>query len=346
MKLFHRQQAAFDALGEDQCVFQNEIGNGKRVYVIGSNKDYWDSYLARGVRHGYELIRKGMPCHLYIDLDVDKKKYPSIKVLQIWQILEKWIDVIFDVHYHIKECDVSKNIQFSSNDIKGSMHVIYQMKNKIFKSNAHVGAFMRGVRKFISLESPDDMSMFEEKFVDMSIYTANRLFRMLGCSKYGKNRYLTNNDPYTYENWVKTKVQPLTKNSYEFLDVHEDNGSEPKYGYGTSGVVICSDKVDFLKPLFGHIEEEFNTKITRYHQFPLTQSIACNLKTKNCPWKGEPHSKNTLYTVINTYNLTYSIRCHSGKCKDHRHTKPMPDHILNSVEGITLKKFVKGAVLF
>lgn len=347
MKLFYRLQKAFDALIDGQCVFQNEIGKGKRVYVIGSNKEYWDEYLARGIRYGYECIRKDIPCHLYIDFDVDKKKYPSIKVLEIWQILEKWIDLVLSSEpYLFPESDISKNIQFSSNEHKGSMHVIYKIKNRIFKNNSHVGAFMRCVRELIETESPNDMVMFDEKFVDMSIYSKNRLFRMLGCSKYGQNRYLTNNDPYTYDNWVKTKVQPHIGIPVEYVQIFEPDGSEPSYsGHGSSGNTCSPDDLSHLKPIFEHIEEKFNTTITRYHEFPLRQVVACNLKTKFCNFKGEEHSKNTPFININTQTYRYTVKCHSLKCK-HKHVSfEIPDYCIDAMKGITERKCTVPTIL-
>ena len=170
MKIFSRQQPAFEALTDGDYVFQNEIGGGRRVYLIGSNRQYWDQYLSRGIRYGYEVIRKGLPCHLYIDLDVNKVKWPNMKVIEIWQTLEKHIDFVFINQFDVPVDDIEKNIQFSSNSQKGSMHIIYKIKGKMFKNNAHVGAFMRCVHAFISAHDPDTSVIFEEKFVDMAMH--------------------------------------------------------------------------------------------------------------------------------------------------------------------------------
>ena len=346
MKLFYKLKGASDALGETECIFQNEIGPGRRVYVIGTNKEYWDEYLSRGVRNGYECIRKGIPCHLYIDLDVDQKKYPSIKVVQIWHFLEKWIDLILVQHMLINESDITKHIQFSCNEDKGSMHIIYNIKNRIFKTNAHVGAFMRCVREAVERETPEHMSIFDNKLVDMSIYTKNRLFRMLGCTKYGQDRYLTDGNPYTYENWVKTKVQPLNADNIKYIDMVEIDGSEPSYsGHGASGSTITPDDISYLKPLFEHIESQFNTRITRYHEFPMTMIIACNLKTKHCNFKGEAHSKNTPYIIVNLANNVYSYRCHSAKCKGHWASFDFPDYIRETTNSVTERKCMIPTIL-
>lgn len=327
MKMFYKQQAAFDSLQPGQCVFQNQT-SGQRYYVACTNHEYWNKYLSRGDRFGYELIMKDKPCHLYIDLDVNKEKYPSIHVAEIWSILEKWIDVSLIEHFNIKEEDIVKRLHSSSNEKKGSMHIIYNIKGRIFQSNAHVGAFMRCIAVLIETQNKEDMSIFDNKFVDMAIYTQNRLFRMLGCAKWGTARYLTNGEEYTYENWVKNKVQPVETNA-EFIEVKDHDGSEVRYN-SSFGVIVDAD--DHLKPTVDHISESY-ADIMRICEFPITMSYACNLNTKVCPFKGEAHSKNRLYAVINLFSCTYSIRCHSQQCK-HKFKGPyeIPCHAKDSIK--------------
>jgi hypothetical protein len=327
MKTFYKQQAAFDSLQPGECVFQNQT-NGQRYYVACTNHEYWTKYLSNGDRFGYELIMKDKPCHLYIDLDVNKEKYPSIHVTEIWGILEKWIDVSLIEHFNIKEEDIVKRLHSSSNEKKGSMHIIYNIKGRIFQSNAHVGAFMRCIAVLIESQNKEDMTIFDNKFVDMAIYTQNRLFRMLGCAKWGTARYLTNGEEYTYENWVKNKVQPVETND-EFIEVKDHDGSEVRYN-SSFGIIVDAD--DHLKAIVDHISET-HADVMRVCEFPITMSYACNLNTKVCPFKGEAHSKNRLYAVINLFNCTYSIRCHSQQCK-HKFNGPydIPCHAKDSIK--------------
>ena len=55
-----------------------------------------------GYRFGYEVIRRDLPCHLYIDLDVDKVKYPNIHVSDVWATLEKYIDTVLTTEFGIQ----------------------------------------------------------------------------------------------------------------------------------------------------------------------------------------------------------------------------------------------------
>ena len=339
MKTFFKQQNAFDALKVGQCVFQNQTG-GKRYYVACTNEEYWKTYLEKGDRFGYELIMKGVPCHLYIDLDVNKEQFPSIHVVDIWAILEKWIDITFQYHFEIPEDHIVKHIMFSSNEKKGSMHIIYNIKDMIFETNAHVGAFMRGVKLLIESQSPEDSSIFSNKFVDMAIYTPNRLFRMLGCAKWGTGRYLKNNDSYTYENWIKTKIQPLI-DTYKFIEIMENDGSAPTYGK-----IDCDLEVDdHVKEAIEYISTN-EVQVIRKASFHFTLCVACNLNTKKCPFVGREHTKNRLYACINLRNNTYDIRCHSAQCKKMKtDSKDFPDFICNIMNEYTQRKVIHPPIL-
>lgn len=329
MSTYYRQQEAFNALTENQqVVFQNQT-TGKRYYVVCTNREYWEKYLNEGDRYGYEVIRRDLPCHLYIDLDVNREAYPCIHVEDVWVKMESYVDLVFQELFNIKKEDIVKKLHYSTSPKKGSMHIIYNIKNKIFRSSAHCGAFMRGVRFFVERKREEDMAMFDEKWVDMSIYTPNRLFRMLGCTKYGEDRPLTNYNTYTYKEWVTNKVQPINCIGKDFIDVRELDGSEPKYR--SSGGGVTGWHPECMKDVLDQIEEE-HAKPTRTHGYPMRSIFACNLNTKQCPFQGRTHSKNCLYANVKLKDYGYTIRCHSDKCRG-RETKfyPFNDSVKESV---------------
>jgi hypothetical protein len=134
---------------------------------------------------------------------------------------------------------------------------------------------------------------------------------MLGCSKWGARRFFTNGNEFTYENWVNNKVQPVSTNA-KLIPIQRPDNYFFKIG-GSDGSIV--DVTDHLKPLVEHISSE-HANIKRMFEFPATMSFACNLGTKVCPIAGREHTSNCIYAVINLRNSTYSIRCHSSRCRD------------------------------
>lgn len=74
-KQFKSQQEAFDyidqrpeSLRQSLRVFAEEVAeSGCRRFIVATPERMWTEYeqLAKGVRHYYEIIRQGHPCHLY-----------------------------------------------------------------------------------------------------------------------------------------------------------------------------------------------------------------------------------------------------------------------------------------
>ena len=85
--VFSNQAAAFahiDSLGpstvEASMVWSLELdSSGRRSYAVASLSDFWRRYkqLPASHRHYYELIRSGMPCHLYLDLEFCRRTNPN-----------------------------------------------------------------------------------------------------------------------------------------------------------------------------------------------------------------------------------------------------------------------------
>ncbi len=315
MKRYYKQQEAFDAAESktDVCVFQNQT-YGRRYYVVCDNRTYWDTFLSKGDIYGYELIRRNAPCHLYIDLDINLETFPSINVFDIWLLLEKYIDRVLS-----DECGfdhIVKHVMHANSLKKGSMHIVYNIKNRMFESNAHCGAFMRAIRAI--MESNSDATMFDEKWVDMCVYSPNRLFRMLGCTKYGQDRPLLKSGAVTYEDWKSCKIQPsFTKGTCNyagvFVEIVELDGSQPSYSRTSTG--ISGWFPGSIHSIKDYIEEK-HARIAHTHSYALQHIFVFNLNLRDCPFKGESHSKSQMYTVVNMANNTYKLRCHSKQCKN------------------------------
>lgn len=326
---YKTQVEAFANAKENDFVFAYEVSKFKRVFIACTNEDYWNNFLHKNRLYGYEIIRENKPCHLHIDLDVDRERFPCVNVDTIWITLENHIDKIFSAEYEIDSCDIQKHIMHSTSIAKGSMHIVYNVKGYLFENNAHVGAFMRGVKELVEMHYPEDITMFDEGFVDMGIYTRNRQFRMLGCAKFNTMRIIKDSNELTLEHWVDCKVQPAHKGE-KFFHITEPDRSEPKYTSGGGG--ITGYVPDCIKPILQLIEAEKDTLVTRVHAFPLSLTFACNLRTKRCPFLNRTHSKNVIYAIINLTTQKYRYRCHSDKCNGHESdAKPFPPDIQQEV---------------
>lgn len=214
-------------------IFAMEISRkGTRKYVVchlGRFMDhYWRRLDSESGRHYYELIREGVPCRLYLDLEYCKLSNPHMtdhtnKLLMAQFISELCSEFqsVFDLHITRKDII---NLD-SSTANKFSRHLIVHLPNGcLFKDSHQCGIFVMNfigrlaeeigtgtllimdrncsvlanflfLRSVIRLqaeeESKENISLDKQEnentcFVDMGVYTRNRLFRLLGSTKFGK----------------------------------------------------------------------------------------------------------------------------------------------------------------
>jgi hypothetical protein len=194
---------------------------GKRKYIVGHLgrflQQYWRERDPRS-RHCYELIREGTPCRLYFDLEFCKISNPHISSSESEVLMNEFIAELcceFDLAYDIKidrSCIVDLD---STTDKKFSRHLIVHLpKQQLFVDARSAGFFAKTLverlahelsigtlaqkrqtlAKYLFVNSkpanPNETSTVIKKgatcFVDLSVYTRNRLFRILGSTKFGK----------------------------------------------------------------------------------------------------------------------------------------------------------------
>lgn len=208
-KVFSTQERAFryadGRRNEGFAVFalENErTTNGRRRYLVCRKDDFWDRYrrMEKDQRHFYEIIREGTPCHLYFDLEFNRdinflRDGPAMVRSFISFVLARLKRTFSSV---ATEADV---VQLdSSTDSKFSRHLIFRLPRAAWRNNAHAGDFVRDL--CLSLEeessnlSPDEAALLspvvkDDKghdvlFVDQSVYSKNRNFRLVFSSKVGK----------------------------------------------------------------------------------------------------------------------------------------------------------------
>ena len=109
-----------------------------------------------------ELIREESLCRLYFDLDGANPVNDPVR-----ELIEQVCTRLYDV-YTITPKDII--VLCSSNEKKYSKHIIFP--DVVFKNNwVHMRNFVRTIN---------------HPFLDDSVYTRNRCFRMAGCWKYAE----------------------------------------------------------------------------------------------------------------------------------------------------------------
>jgi hypothetical protein len=325
-----------DTVGDNESVYAVQKSfqkNGKTCltywFIVGSEIEVW-SMIESGCRTLCEVIDSRKPCHLYIDIDVDLKKTPSICARQCWEQVRPIISGHFNTMYG--EGNHKYIVMDSSSKTKGSLHIVVKIKNRLFTSAAHCGAYMRVLHEFIKKEHPHLQGAFN--FFDMGIYTRNRLFRMLNMTKCGQTRYLRCELDFNFENWKLTRVCPVNSEGVDLIQMFEFDGTEPRFGSGfgseTSTVVsgwvppcVTTDIYKFLCNEYGNIPRMIYTG--------ENMRVICNTENKNCMLARRTHKSNVMYIVINLINKSYHVKCHSRHCKNKRSAMQFFDDRLSNI---------------
>ncbi|KAK1272890.1 hypothetical protein QJS04_geneDACA013180 [Acorus gramineus] len=196
--------------------------NGQRRFLVSTYEEFWRRYtnMEPKFRHHYEVIQEGFPCHMYFDLEFNKRANAEKNGSEMVDVL---ISVIFDALFD-KFC-IQGNKEWiieldSSTDEKFSRHLIIRIPKTAFKDNLHVGAFVveicsriEGSRKrdvrldnlYVSkeLRHPEHPCQL---FIDTAVYSRNRCFRLAFSSKAGKNSFLLPTRRFKCKNMSEQKV--------------------------------------------------------------------------------------------------------------------------------------------
>ncbi|XP_057480668.1 uncharacterized protein LOC130767711 isoform X2 [Actinidia eriantha] len=196
--------------------------NGQRRFLVSTYEEFWQRYknMNPRFRHHYEVIQEGSPCHLYFDLEFNKRDNAEKHGDEMVDLL---ISVVFDAlsdkysiqggHDWIVELD-------SSTEEKFSRHLIIRLQKTAFKDNSHAGAFVAEIcsriyearksderlkKLFVSKDSGSTGIPYQ-LFVDTAVYSRNRCFRLHLSSKAGKNSFLLPSGRFKCKNMSEEDV--------------------------------------------------------------------------------------------------------------------------------------------
>lgn len=304
MKTFKKLSEAFEDCLDTQFTYAVNYKNSVSSYFVNATeKNFWNEYMLQGPRNNYEIIRVDRPCHLYLDLDKNNTLYPELDIETVWEEVKQLI-VFYFKGLQVDETDLTFIKLSSHSEKKQSLHIIIKVKHKMFRNVLDCGYFMSEIKQ--------RLSPYYSKIVDDAVYTKNRCFRMLGCTKAGQQRYLIGDKPLSYEFWKETKIQPL-KWDGSLISFDETNQVSPSTSkYIPEIVYKIFDQLNhdptFLK-LSGKID------IDKVHAIPGSLKFLCNTVSRKCPLAHKTHTTNVTYIHLDLLNSHYCLKCRSKKDK-------------------------------
>ncbi|XP_012090174.1 DNA-directed primase/polymerase protein isoform X2 [Jatropha curcas] len=344
--------------------------NGQRRFLVSTYKEFWSRYknMDSKFRHHYEVIQEGVPCHLYFDLEFDKrenaeKNGDEMVDLLISVILEAFLEKysIQGNHEWIVELD-------SSTAEKFSRHLIIRIPKAGFKDNSHAGAFVSEIcsrilsarerdgrfeKLFIRKDSSAESTM--QIFIDTAVYSRNRVFRVALSSKAGKSAILLPTGRFKCKDMCEedmfmaslicnmdTDCEKLLvcKMDLDCVKTLHFDTEENCYSrrYDTSQVNLSTTYTMGKSPfpfLDNFVESiasagSLSGKIRSWYWFSEYGLIVYSMsRNRYCERIGRQHKSNHVIYVIDLRRAVYYQKCHDPDCQGYRSPlRPIPINLI------------------
>ena len=198
-------------------VFAKESSlTGKRKFICANMGLFMNHYWRNcdvHTRHYYELIKETSPCRMYFDMEFNRPANPSITDSVAEELLDQFFEELRYEFRSVYGISIARNQLVdldSSTEKKFSRHwVLHLPCHSLFSDNREAGVFVRRLMARLEEEresglldakdlhtlstflAVDDEKSTEENprktyFVDLGVYTRNRVFRLMASTKYGK----------------------------------------------------------------------------------------------------------------------------------------------------------------
>lgn len=180
--------------------------SGQRRFLVSTYDEFWRRYnnMDPQIRHHYEVIQEGSPCHIYFDLEYNAKFNQKRDADEMVDILVAVTFSALHDKYSIEGQEEWIIELDSSNEAKFSRHLIIRIPKTAFKDNSHVGAFISEICSRIAAQRAANPNLdklyiskdsscaepVDQLFVDTAVYSRNRCFRLAFSSKSGKKSFL------------------------------------------------------------------------------------------------------------------------------------------------------------
>lgn len=266
-RLIHRALEASNKQGRlpvfslDLPEYDNNSNPGAKCFVTAGYEAFWREYTHTPPhdRCFYEIVLHDQPCHLYVDVDMDRTLNPEVDTER-----ERWMQTEFLAE--CRTCILELGMVSSTNDIrvvtldsskdgKLSKHFIIKLSKACFTNNYHCGAFVRRIRNRLlrkhgmpieknpffvwkrekDRKNPGNTVQVLDFYADLAVYTQRRNWRLYGSTKRSgayrplfvegeKNPLGTSLDKKTFMDCLVQRIDPKETAP---MDCLEENGSTP-----------------------------------------------------------------------------------------------------------------------
>ncbi|KAI8928152.1 hypothetical protein BC831DRAFT_449432 [Entophlyctis helioformis] len=377
LQVFRRQdlalsyQAAHPSLPLRLFSFEDDAAApGRRKFLVTTIEDFWHRYrdMAPARRHYYEMLLEGCPAHLYFDIEYETARNPCTDGNTLIKAFTQFVCVRYA---KVCGCD-AREIRVvdleSTTAAKFSRHLIVKSPCAAFRDTSHVGRFVAGL--VLELEqarrSIHEQSMSGERagvgsqdeanvrmlamhafvvsddgipklFIDTSVYSRNRNFRLWLSCKIGKSAVLEAAAdgpaiPFT-ESGFRTTLASDVEPGVRILDFGSDGSASLRSSASTHAHNTTSRNTSQCIPgsLFPGIEAYLTRLLDTKYPLPgsaqpsfvrssmffpdrhqLVLSVGNN---RYCHNIGRHHKSNGTYYVFQLANCLYSQRCYDPDCR-------------------------------
>ncbi|GAQ81589.1 hypothetical protein KFL_000850050 [Klebsormidium nitens] len=341
-----------------------DSATGRRRFLVTTLDVFWQRYqrMLPGHQHYYEIIREGCACHLYLDLEYLKGPNPAADAEPLMVALLRLLSTAVQEHLGLALREDALVELDSSTDEKFSRHLIAPLPGHGFKSNAHVGAF---IKKFCSHlramrdTDPSCAMLFVWKpgeatgaagewpsslLIDEAVYSRNRAFRLPFSSKYGKKARLLPTPRFKCKNLAEREVffsalicPPGGFHGATLLTVFDEIEVGARPGPARSTVVKASRVAEASPfPAVDAFIQDMATgddtpaRLRNWSLFEERGVLVFNIdNNRYCERIGRQHKSNNVMYVVDFLLAGYYQKCHDPDCRDFRFSiRPLPPHLL------------------
>ena len=313
-------------------VFSWELNDrGCRRFLVSSKKSFWSRYKKDNDKNCYEVIISGSVSKLYFDLEYyiseNQDKDGELMTKTLINRVNECLFHVFGAKNKYEEVLILDS-SFSS---KFSAHLIF--KNICFKDNVTMGDF---VRYFELNLNEEDKKLFQVNhkgkpgnFIDKSVYSENRNFRLYLSTKYQKPTPLTVSN---YDESVLEMSSSFDDVQYNIFESSLITNIGPKCNLvNVSGVLGDSTrKINSIKVTGrgrGQNEPSPYPELCQFvqshlkpdgfihswhHKRTIPSKILFSVGgDRFCPNVNRDHTSNNTYYVCDLVNLVMNQYCHS-----------------------------------